>query len=899
MIEKPDEPDKLLSFLPQLGVCITIDKHQNITQIHPVFLKLLKYQEPEILQKPYQAFFSEKSKELLNENGDLSSCHPVNLELADANGHIKNLSFLVIQSDQELTLCLWNAYEQLQKIQQEKASIWEKLFDNAPLGLCLLNQNKISFVNQQLCKMTYYEKDELTNLNLTNLFSQPGDWNLIKEDSTLSNDSFISREVKWKTRIGTEFDVLINLTHLDEPERNIDMAVFALDISEVKDVEYALLESEKNLTQHLEEIQTITEELRVSNDELSDINLQLQEANFRLSESEKTYKSMFQDNTSIMLLIDPDDGKIVDANHAACQFYGYMPAEFRNMYIDEINLYDPELIRNDLYKVKNDNSNYFRFKHKLANGSFRDVEVYSGPVTVEKRKLLYSIIHDVTDRVEVQRKHLKLLEQFKKLVDTIPNGIDECDADGTILFSNTAHYQMMKMEEGELIGKSITDFMDREDKEELCNFYKYVMEIKPVPTPFIARQKTKDGEYIDVQLDWNYLKDEQDQITGFIVVISDITERKKNEAALTESENKFRNLVENIDEAFWLRDLNTDKMIYLSPGYEKIWSSSREKALDNPESLFDQIHPDDKDLVRAKLFSPSMDFIEDIECRIIKPGGSVVWVMIKSFVLKEGSNIHQIGLATDITERKRTNQHILAQNVELKKINQELDQFVYSVSHNLRSPLTSILGLVNLLKITDDPQQVDEMLKLIENSIIKLDETIHEIIDYSKNARMEVVQEAFDVEELLEDVLERLKYLYQKKSIKILKEVSPHKIFRSDASRLRVVLINLISNAIKYYDPNKPIPYVKINIEPHQKGLKIIVSDNGIGIPEKETEKIFKMFYRATELSSGAGLGLAIVKEVLDKLNGMISVKSNYGFGSDFIIIIPTTPEMNFTTTSS
>lgn len=224
-------------------------------------------------------------------------------------------------------------------------------------------------------------------------------------------------------------------------------------------------------------------------------------------------------------------------------------------------------------------------------------------------------------------------------------------------------------------------------------------------------------------------------------------------------------------------------------------------------------------------------------------------------------------------------------NAELHKLNSELDRFVYSTSHDLRAPLASILGLINLSRLEE--KNKDYYLTLIEKSVHKLDEFISEIIDYSRNARLSVEPVEIDFQPMITSILEDLEYLEENVTLKKNISITSTGAFLSDKTRIRIILSNLISNAIKYHNIRQPQPYINITIttSPHQ--ATIVVTDNGIGIQDDQLENIFKMFHRGSEQSKGSGLGLYIVKETVNKLGGNIVVKSKLGEGTTFEVQLP------------
>ncbi|MBS1682723.1 MAG: GHKL domain-containing protein [Bacteroidetes bacterium] len=222
-------------------------------------------------------------------------------------------------------------------------------------------------------------------------------------------------------------------------------------------------------------------------------------------------------------------------------------------------------------------------------------------------------------------------------------------------------------------------------------------------------------------------------------------------------------------------------------------------------------------------------------------------------------------------------------NLQLKKVNAELDQFVYSASHDLRAPLASVLGLVNIARL-DKEGNVTDYLNKIEASISKLDGFIRDIIDFSRNARVELEVTAIEFEPLINELYQNLKYLDEHGTIKWIVNAKTDGAFYSDQHRLNVVLSNLISNAFRYYNSQIDNPFIEIDVTQNSSIAEIHVKDNGIGIAPQHIQNIFKMFYRADVRSKGSGIGLYIVKETLDKIRGEITVQSDYGVGSTFTI---------------
>jgi len=239
-------------------------------------------------------------------------------------------------------------------------------------------------------------------------------------------------------------------------------------------------------------------------------------------------------------------------------------------------------------------------------------------------------------------------------------------------------------------------------------------------------------------------------------------------------------------------------------------------------------------------------------------------------------------MARDITERKRGED-------ELKRTNFELDSFVYRASHDLRAPLRSVLGLVNLIKIEDKEAVRNNYLALAEKSINKLDNFISDLTHFSRNTRLEVQADVIDFTALLQECLENLRFMENADKVRVITDIQTDGPFRSDPQRMGIIFQNLISNAIKYQRPQDD-SFVKVSIHTKADTGTIVIEDNGKGIHGEYLPRIFEMFFRASEDSYGSGLGLYITQQVIEKLHGQIAVKSTYGQGTQFTITLPNAP---------
>lgn len=222
----------------------------------------------------------------------------------------------------------------------------------------------------------------------------------------------------------------------------------------------------------------------------------------------------------------------------------------------------------------------------------------------------------------------------------------------------------------------------------------------------------------------------------------------------------------------------------------------------------------------------------------------------------------------------------------LEKTNRELDSFLYSTSHDLRAPVASLLGLINIAKHDIKDESGQQYVKMMEERVKKLDHIFGDILNYSRNIKTEINPKTFRLGEMVEDVITDVKFNQGADSIRLDYDEQIHHILRTDYYQLKVVLGNLISNAVKYHDAKKPDQFIAIRFEKKDRDVHISVEDNGIGIAPESQHKVFDMFYRATSEAEGSGLGLFIVQQALEKIHARITLVSELGKGSIFKVII-------------
>ena len=275
----------------------------------------------------------------------------------------------------------------------------------------------------------------------------------------------------------------------------------------------------------------------------------------------------------------------------------------------------------------------------------------------------------------------------------------------------------------------------------------------------------------------------------------------------------------------------------------------------------------------------------------IKSGEVRTWLISGSpRYNSEGLVIGSMGFHLDITEQKKRTQELYSANETLQKTNKELDTFVYRVSHDLRSPLLAVIGLTqiakgNLEKSTD--KTVLGLINMIGDKVRHLDEIIVSILHYSRNSRLAPSPSRWSIKELLKTILDNTQQA--EKEIDMIFNVNGIDEVYSDKMRWELIINNLINNAVKYSDPSKENSWVSFELTQNGSQYRMVIEDNGVGIPKKAQQRVFEMFYRNSSIADGSGLGLYIVDDAVKKLGGKITLTSEEHVGTRVTISLPLT----------
>ncbi len=446
--------------------------------------------------------------------------------------------------------------------------------------------------------------------------------------------------------------------------------------------------------------------------------------------------------------------------------------------------------------------------------------------------------------------------------------------------------------EEELLKLSPPDITAHFTKKAYKNLIRPLLKQKIKEVSLESYHLRKDGSTYPVRIQLHTLDYLGNKVLVAIAV--DITKEKTAAEEIEESRHFIESFADTSPELLYVFDFLKGDYVYFSNHIKEMLGYEVDDVLNGKEKLFTKLHPNDFQKVaynfQEKIKSIGDDEVVETEYRVQHRDGHWVWLSSRDKPFKRdahGNVIQTVGTAQDITRRMQYEQQLEKQNEELKKTNAELDRFVYSSSHDLRAPLASVLGLINIALLENSPAEKDVYIKLMETSVNRLDRFIQDIINYSRNSRLEIDHDEIDFKQLLEETIDNLNFMDDVNAIQLTSSIEAKVPFSSDHRRLTVIFNNLISNAIRYRSRSVDQSYIHIQVNTTPEYAQITISDNGIGIAPEHQAKIFDMFFKASNEKHGSGIGLYIVKETMNVLNATITVESKTRVGTTFTLTVP------------
>ena len=625
-----------------------------------------------------------------------------------------------------------------------------------------------------------------------------------------------------------------------------------------------------------------------------------------LLESEERFRAVFEQAPAGVCVNGPDR-RFLQVNSAFANMMGYSRQELVGMSWTELT-HPADLGVSEVVwqRLAANVGPCFELEKRYIrrDGEILWVQIKISPVLDDAGEMLWQVVH-VVDITEGKRSQQALQFQHS-LISAIHNlsldGILVVDNAHRVVSHNGKFKEVWQIPELELTDRQFKPLDTESPPDNLL----VILEKVSDPGAFFARMKQLDAnpdlnDHCEIQLKdgrtiesySTSLHTEDGLHLGRAWFERDITERKQAEQALRSSEEKFRELAENIREVFFIVSPACREVFYVSPAYEQIWEMPLQCVFANPMSWADAIHPDDQLQARLVLARQFHGKLVDSEFRILTPGGKVKWVQIQTSPIRNqaGELVRIVGIAEEITERKRYERELIRAREQADAASQAKSEFLANMSHEIRTPMNGIMGITGLLLETElDHAQRSHAETVMEcaESLLTL---INDILDISKveAGKIEVESIDFDLQSSLDDFLSILAVRARKKGLAFFCQIDPDvpMLLSGDPGRLRQIVNNLVGNAIKFTASGA----VELGVTVAEQSndhvlLRFSVRDSGIGIPRQKLDRLFNKFTQVdsstTRLYGGTGLGLAISKQLVEIMGGQIGVSSTEGVGSEF-----------------
>ncbi|HUE12590.1 MAG TPA: PAS domain-containing protein [Planctomycetaceae bacterium] len=499
-----------------------------------------------------------------------------------------------------------------------------------------------------------------------------------------------------------------------------------------------------------------------------------------------------------------------------------------------------------------------------------------------------AVILDFTERRHVEEALRRSEERFARFMQFLPGSAWIKDLNGRYVYANDAAVTIFDRSRESLYDKRDQEVFPAQVAAQFAENDRKAL-TSQTGVQLIETLEHSDG-VVHHSLVSKFPILGPEQRPAFIGGIAiDITDRLQAEKVRAESEERFRQLAETINEVFWMVDLRETKILYISPAYERVWGRTCQSLYDEPRSFIEAVHPDDKERVQAAAVErQSRGESTDEEYRIVTPEGSVRWIRNRAFPVKdaEGQVFRMAGIAEDITEKKRAEE-------ALKQADRRKDEFLATLAHELRNPLAPICNAVELIQFAEgNPSAVEEARTVLKRQLGHLVRLVDDLLEISRitSGKLQLRKERIEFAAAVHSAVEATRPLVAAAGHELTISLPPEPIYLdADSTRLAQILSNLLNNAAKYAEKGG---HIWLTAERQGDSVTVSVRDTGIGIAAEHLAHIFEMFSQALPAlersQGGLGIGLALVRGLVELHGGTIEAQSDGpGQGSEFTIRLP------------
>lgn len=486
------------------------------------------------------------------------------------------------------------------------------------------------------------------------------------------------------------------------------------------------------------------------------------------------------------------------------------------------------------------------------------------------------VTRDTTARKQAEASLRRVQGLFEDIVESSKDAIGYASLDGKFVLANQALAKLTGYSQDELLRMSYRELTPEEHRQLQATAVARVIETGE-PAEFEREYIRKDGSRVPVALTLSMVKGEDGKPAGLAAIVRDITERKQAEAAMRQSEERYRRLVQVSPDAIFV--LRGDAIMFGNGEGLRLLGATVESQIVG-RRLVDFIPVDERAVVRRRLsrVAEEQEQVPLFEQALVRLDGSMieVEVTVAHYSDQEGSAI--LVVARDITERKR----LQAQLRRTERV-AELGTVASGMAHEIGTPMNVILGRAEYLMERTKEEPVRKGLQTIVTQVERITRVMNQLLAFAR--RRPVEHRALDLRETIEDNLEIFHERLSHNNITVetsFAEDCP--LVHADADQICQVLINLVMNAI-HAMPNGGT--MRLVLAPNRDMVKLTVTDTGQGMPEEVIAKVFEPFFTTKEFGKGTGLGLTVVKGIIEEHNGAIHVESEPGKGTTFTICLP------------
>jgi PAS domain S-box-containing protein len=754
----------------------------------------------------------------------------------------------------------WQSEERL----RQSEARFRGVFDDAPVGIYLAGpDSRIIQVNKAFCRMLGYSKEELLARSWPEL-CHPDDEAMALERKKQLHSSEVESS-------GGETRYI---------DRNGALVWSHVRVS-------LLRASDGSPLCSVVHVEDITESKR---------------AEGRLRESEERFRTMADCSPSMMWVTD-NKGNVEFISRSLRKFCGIESEEADGIHW-HIPVHPDDLAESTaLFAEARSERKTFKCESRVrrADGEWRLLGTNAEPRRSPDGQYLghIGLCADITERRQAEQALAESEHRFRIMADNCPIGIWVTDAQGKNRFVNRTYLEFCDLTAEQIEQNQWKSLIHPDDAEE---FFKEFERALREHSSFHAVRRGLRGDgtwrWVESQALPRFSPD--GVFRGLVGTSEDITERKLTELALQNSEEKFRQLAENIREVFWVMNADGTEILYVSPAYEQMWGRSCKSLYEAPMNWLEAVHPGDRERAHETFIKQVQGESIDSEYRILTPNGQEKWIRDRAFLVREGRGevARIVGIAEEMTERKRYETELIQARDGADAANLAKSRFLAIMSHELRTPLNVILGFAEFLELEMEEQKTESWLKeirKIRKAGSHLLDLISDVMDLSKieAGKMELAPSEFDASAVVAEVVSSAEPLAAKNRVRLRVQPEPVQV-RADRMRFRQCLFNLVSNACKFTKDGE----VRIEQTACERDgrtwCKVRVVDTGIGIRSDDLGKIFEEFSQVDSSISrkygGTGLGLPISRRLMQMMGGDITVESVIAQGSIFTLWLPCEP---------